>query len=97
MRNTHLLLILLSDRVGRKQPVGRKPINEGRQMASKIKIVKIGQYTVFPCGVVGFFQVKENGKNVFFFGKSITNYPVKLYQLICSATVFPKTALLRGQ
>ena len=77
MRNTHLLLILLSDRVGRKQPVGRKPINEGRQMASKIKIVKIGQYTVFPRGVVGFFQVKENVKNMFFLGKNITHETVK--------------------
>ena len=62
--------------------MGQKPLNEGRQMASKINIVKIGQYTVFPRGVDGFFQVKENGKNFFFFfffwgggggGKSITN------------------------
>ena len=36
-------------------------------MASKIKVVKIGQYTVFARGVVSFFQIKENGKNVFFF------------------------------
>ena len=28
--------------------MGQKPINEGRQMASKITVVKIGQYTVFP-------------------------------------------------
>ena len=39
--------------------MGQEPINEGRQMASKIKIVKIGQYTVFPRGVVGFFQEKK--------------------------------------
>ena len=77
--------------------MGQKSTNEGRQMASKIKIVKVGHYTVFPRGVVGFFQVKENSKNVLFFGKSITNESVKSYQLICSATVFPKTALLRGQ
>ena len=66
-------------------------------MASKIKIVEIRQYTVFPRGVVAFFQVKENGKNVFFFGKGITIETVKSYQLICSAMVFPKAALLRGQ
>ena len=41
-----------------------------------------------PRGVVGFFQVKENGKNVFFLGKNITNETVKSYQLICSATFF---------
>ena len=57
-------------------------------MASKIKIVKIGQYTVFPRGVVGFFQVKESGKNVLLLGKSISNETVKSYQLICSATFF---------
>ena len=71
-----------------KQPMGQKPLNEGRQMASKIKIVKIGQYTVFPRGVVGFFQVKESGKNVLLLGKSISNETVKSYQLICSATFF---------
>ena len=53
--------------------MGQKPITEGRQMASKIKVVKIRQYTVFSLGVVSFFQIKEIGKNVFFFGKSITN------------------------
>ena len=57
--------------------MGEKPINEGRQMASKIKVVRIGQYTVFPRGVVRFFQIKENGKNVFFFGKSITNIAIE--------------------
>ena len=30
------------------QSMGQNPINEGRQMASKIKVIKIGQYTVFP-------------------------------------------------
>ena len=77
--------------------MGQKPIDESRQMASKIKVVKIGQYTVFPRGVVSLFQIKENGKNVFFFGKSITNVTTKSIQMICSATVFPETALLRGQ
>ena len=57
--------------------MGQKPINEGRQMASKIKVVKIGQYTVFPRGVVSLFQIKENGKNEFFFGKSITNITIE--------------------
>ena len=57
--------------------MGQKPINEGRQMASKIKVAKIGQYTVFPRGVVSLFQIKENGKNVFFFGKSITNETIE--------------------
>ena len=47
--------------------MGQKPLNEDRQMASKIKIVNIGQSTVFLRGVVGFFQVKETDKNVFFF------------------------------
>ena len=77
--------------------MGQEPINEGEQMASKIKVVKIVQYTVFPRGVVSFFQIKENGKNVLFFGKYITNVAIKSNQMICSATVFPKTALLRGQ
>ena len=76
--------------------MGQKPINEGRQMASKIKVVKIGRYTVFPRGVVSFFQIKENGKNEFFLGESITNVTIKSNQMICSATVFPKTAQLRG-
>ena len=66
--------------------MGQKPINEGRQTASKIKVVKIGQYTVFPRGVVSFLQIKGNGKNVFFFGKSITNVTVKSNQAICRAT-----------
>ena len=57
--------------------MGQKPIDEGRQMALKIKVVKIGQYTVLPCGVINFFQIKENGKNVFFFGKSITNVTIE--------------------
>ena len=52
-----------------EQSMGQKPINEGRQMASKIRVVKIRQYAVFPRGVVSFFQIKENGNNVFFFGK----------------------------
>ena len=68
--------------------MGQKPINEGRQMASKIKVVKIGQYTVFPRGVVNFFQIKEDGKNVFFFGKSITNVTIKSNQMICSTMFF---------
>ena len=70
LRNTHLLLIHIGQSGASshlKQPMGQEPINEGWQMASKIKIVKIGQHTVFPRGVVGFFQVKEKGKNVFFF------------------------------
>ena len=71
-----------------EQSMGQKPINEGRQMASKIKIVKIRQYTVFPRGVVSFFQIEENGQNVFFFGKSITNVTSKSNQMIGSATVF---------
>ena len=94
--NTHLLLIRIRQTGPSshlEQSMGQKP----RQMALKIKIVKIRQYTVFPCGVVSFFQIKENGKNVFFFGKSITNITIKSNQMICSATVFPKTALLRGQ
>ena len=57
-------------------------------MASKIKVAKIGQYTVLPRGVVSFFQIKENGKNVFFFGKSITNVTIESNQMICSATIF---------
>ena len=57
--------------------MGQKPFNESRQMASKIKVVKIGQYTVFPRGVLSFFQIKENGKNMFFFGKSIMNVTIE--------------------
>ena len=38
--------------------MGQKPIDESRQMASKIKVVKIGQYTVFPRGVVSFFNYR---------------------------------------
>ena len=68
--------------------MGQKPINKGRQTASKIKVVKIRQDTVFLHGVVSFFQIKENGKNVFFFGKSITNITIKTNHMICSATVF---------
>ena len=80
LRNTHLLLIRIRQSGPSshlEQSMGQKPINEGRQMASKIKVVKIGQYTVFPRGVVSFFQIKENGKNVFFFGKSITNETIE--------------------
>ena len=44
--------------------MGHKSIIEGRQMVSKIKVVKIRQYTAFSCGVVSFFQIKENGKYV---------------------------------
>ena len=73
----------------------QKPIDESRQMASKTKVVKIRQYTVFPRGVVSFFQIKD-GNNVFFFGKSITIVTIETNQMICSATVFPKNALLRG-
>ena len=80
-----------------EQSMGQKPINEGRQMASKIKVVKIGQYTVFLHGVVSFFQIKENGKNVFFFVKSIMSVTIKSNQMICSAMFFQKSALLRGQ
>ena len=71
--NTHLLLIHIRQSgpsSNLKQSTGQKPINEGRQMASKIKFVKIRQYTVFPRGV-SFFQIKENGNYVFFFSKSI--------------------------
>ena len=42
-------------------------------MASKIKVVKIREHTVFPQSVVCFFHIKENGNNVFFFCKSVTN------------------------
>ena len=69
----------------RKQADGLE--NQGR----KYKIVHVS-----PRGVVSFFQTKEDGNNVFFFGKSITNVTIKLNQLTCSATAFPKTALLRG-
>ena len=71
--------------------IGQKPINESRQMASKIKVVKIRQYTVFARGVVCFFfQIKEDGNNVsFLFAKSITNVINKMNQMIFSATVFP--------
>ena len=51
--NTHLLLIRLKQSGPSshlEQSMGQKPINEGRQMASKIKVVKIRQYTVFPRG-----------------------------------------------
>ena len=98
--NTHLLLVRIrQSRPGfhLEQSMGQKPINECRQMASKIKVVKIGQYTVFPRGVVSFFQIEENSQNVFFFGKSITNVTIESNEMIGSATVFPKTALLRGQ
>ena len=79
--------------------MGHKSIIEGRQMVSKIKVVKIRQYTAFSCGVVSFFQIKENGKYVcvcvfYFFGKSVMNVTIKTNQMICSATVLPKTALL---
>ena len=77
--------------------MGQKPINESRQMASKIKVVKIGLYTMFLRGVVSLFQINENGKNVFLFGKSITNVTIESNEMIGSATDFPKTALLRGQ
>ena len=78
--------------------MGQKPINESRQMASKIKVVKIGQYTVFPRGVVSFFKIKGNGKNVFFFWQKHYeyNYRIELDDLQCYG-FFPKTALLRGQ
>ena len=98
--NTHLLLIHIRQSgpsSNLEQSMGQKPINKDRQMASKIEIVKIRQNAVFSRGVVSFFQIKENGKNVFFFGKSITNVTIKTNQMICSATVFPTTALLPGQ
>ena len=75
--NTHFLLT----RIRQSGPssnlehlVGQKPINEDRQMASKIKVLKIRHYTVFPCCVVSFFQIKENGKNVFFFWQKHYEY-----------------------
>ena len=70
--NTHLLLIRIRQRGPSshlKQSMGQKPINEGRQMASKIKVVKIRQYTVFPHGVVSFFKIKKNDNNMFSFGQ----------------------------
>ena len=76
--------------------MGQKPINEGRQMASKIKVIKIRQYTVFPCGVVSFIKVKEDCNNMFFLGNRMRNVNIKTNQMICSAMVFPKTALLQG-
>ena len=62
----------VSDRVNpaqtwNEQSMGQIPINEGRELAPKINVVKIGRYTVFPRGAVSFFQIKENGKNVLFF------------------------------
>ena len=98
--NTHLLLIRIRQTgpsSNLEQSMGQKPINEGRQMASKIKVVKIREYAVFPSGVVSFIQTKENGNSMLFFGKTITNVNIKTNQMICSAMVFPKTALLRGQ
>ena len=69
--------------------MGQKPINEGRQMASKIKI---GQYTVFPCGVVGFFQVKENGKNMFFFGKKALRMKLSIVPADLQCYVFSENS-----
>ena len=73
--NTHLLLICIRHNgpsSNLEQLMGQKPINEGRQFSLKIEVIKIRQYTMFPCGVIcSFFQVKENGKNMFFFGKSV--------------------------
>ena len=50
------------------------------------------QYTAFPCGVVSFFQIKENGNNVLFFFvffcKSFTFVAIKTNQVIRSASVF---------
>ena len=57
--------------------MGQKPINESRQMASKIKVVKIRQYTLFQRGDLSFFQIEKNGKNGFFFGKRITNVTIE--------------------
>ena len=74
--------------------MGQKPINESRQMASKIKVVKIGQYTVFPRGVVSFFQIKENGKNVFFFWQKHyeCNYQIETDDLQCYGSSENRTA-----
>ena len=57
-------------------------------MASKTKVVKIRQYTEFSHAVVSFFQIKENGNNMLFFGKSIMNITIKMNQMICSARFF---------
>ena len=110
MQHPHLLFIRIRQNGPSshlEQSMGQKPIDEGRQMASKIKVVKIGQYIVFPHGVVSFFKIKENGNDVFFFifffilfvcfGKSITHVTIKTNQVICGARFFPKPALLRGQ
>ena len=75
--------------------MGQKRDNEGGQMASKIKVVKIRQYTVFPRGVVSLFQIKENGKIVFFFWRKHyeCNYQNEPDDLQCYG-FFPKIALL---
>ena len=80
-----------------EQSMGQKPINEGRQMASKIKLVKTRQSTVFPRGVASFFRKTKLARTWSFFGRSITNVTIKTNQTVCTATVFPKTALLRGK
>ena len=66
-----------------EQSTRQKPINESRQMALKMKVVKVRQYAVFPHGVISVFQIKEDGNDLFFFGKSIMNVTIEPDDLQC--------------
>ena len=59
----------------------RNPSMKVGKWPRKSRSLKIGQYTVFPRSVVSLFQIEENGQNVFFFGKSITNVTIKSNQM----------------
>ena len=73
-------------------------------MALKIKVANVRQCTVFPCGVVSFFQIKENGNSVLFllllfvclfvFGKSVTYVAIKTNQVICKCYGFSVSAMV---
>ena len=62
MGNTHLLLMRITQSRPSSQvelTMGQKHINEGMQIPSKIKVVKIRQYAEFQRGVMSFFTYQR--------------------------------------
>jgi len=67
--------------------------NEHRQSAAQTCTVQVPHDSIFPCCVVSFFEVKEDGNSVLPLDKSLANECFEANKMISSTAVFTKSTL----
>ena len=91
LRNTRFLVIQLRETwiyPNLEVPALKKTFSKCRQSISQTCTVQVPHDSIFPCCVVGFFEVKEDGNSVLSLDKSIATECFEVKKMISIAAIF---------